>query len=107
MRLSISSRARPNSVGRGIRCVEWALPVRNFTGPLADRKAGRSYALVDNLDDDHNHDIGDVDEAHGIRKLWIGRVLCPLLEAAILSRRPLESAISSKVVSLLVTLHQL
>jgi hypothetical protein len=44
---------------------------------------------------------------HGIRKLSVGRVLCPLLETATLSRRPLESGICSKFVGLSVTLHQL
>jgi len=39
--------------------VDWVVSVRNCTGPLADAKAGRSHALVDNLDDDYNYDIGD------------------------------------------------
>ena len=40
--------------------VDWAVSVRNCNGPLADRKAGRLHTLVDNLDDDYNHNIGDV-----------------------------------------------
>jgi hypothetical protein len=34
--------------------------VRNCTGPLVDKKARYSHALIDNLDNDYNYDIGDV-----------------------------------------------
>lgn len=62
VRLPISSLAPPIQSVVVFTVVDWAVSVRNCTGPLADRKAGRSHALVDNLDDDHNHDIGDVVE---------------------------------------------
>jgi len=38
--------------------VDWAVSVRNCTGPLANRKA----ALADNLDNEYNREIRDVIE---------------------------------------------